>query len=105
MAIRSPTRRLNKVLFPTLGLPTSATIGFIRLSIYEFSIMVPMMELVCLAQRSPLPPFQARLILPVHCPPLLLLPESIDRSRAPSPRHLQIPKYLLRSKHPTRAEV
>ena len=25
--VRSPTRRLNKVDFPTLGLPTSATIG------------------------------------------------------------------------------
>src|SRR6185503_18842533 len=40
MARRSPTRRLNKVLFPTLGLPTSATIGLgILVSDWRFMIL------------------------------------------------------------------
>jgi len=38
IAMRSPTRRLNKVLFPTLGLPTSATIGLV---IFLFHISRP----------------------------------------------------------------
>src|SRR5690242_20241575 len=38
-ALRSPTRRLNNVDFPTFGLPTRATIG-LRITTYPFSQVV-----------------------------------------------------------------
>src|SRR5512138_2753916 len=96
MARRSPTRRLNKVLFPTLGRPTSATIGFdIRFMLYlrflDFnslrhtfmetvsgSVLEFVMEKESASQSQvviiPLPQFQAIWIRPAHCqskcPPL-----------------------------------
>ena len=47
IAIRSPTRRLNSVDLPTLGRPTSATMGFIGLFYFMVSGLVWVWAYLC----------------------------------------------------------